>query len=54
MDAFFQWLLADRTYVDLLAFGVIMTLCIVANLLEERGVDPADYEADLTEPTDYL
>lgn len=39
MTEFIEWLLSDRTYVDLLFFSAIMVLLVVANLLEQRNED---------------
>ena len=42
MDAFFQWLLANRCYLDLLVIGVVIALGIAANILEQADDDLSD------------
>ena len=37
MDAFFQWLLANRCYLDLLVIGLVIALGIAANILEQAN-----------------
>ena len=54
MDAFLQWLLANRCYLDLLVIGLVIALGIAANILEQDDDDLSDLPADFgsNEPTD--
>ncbi len=46
MDDFIALILSDRTYVNLLFYGLIMTLLIIANILEQRDDPAPDESAD--------